>query len=42
MDASPGQNFADCYPVILDGTVVGWLESELAPAVVESLRTFKV
>uniref|UniRef100_A0A671TQH9 DNA-directed RNA polymerase subunit beta n=1 Tax=Sparus aurata TaxID=8175 RepID=A0A671TQH9_SPAAU len=42
VDGSPGKAFSDCYPVVLDGAVVGWVESELAPVVVESLRRFKV
>lgn len=42
MDGCPGKAFADCYPVVLDGAVVGWVESELAPVVVDSLRRFKV
>ncbi|XP_019951325.1 DNA-directed RNA polymerase I subunit RPA2 [Paralichthys olivaceus] len=42
VDGSPGQPFSDCYPVVLDGAVVGWLETELAPVVVDSLRSFKV
>ncbi|XP_034464852.1 DNA-directed RNA polymerase I subunit RPA2 [Hippoglossus hippoglossus] len=42
VDGSPGQPFSDCYPVVLDGAVVGWLETELAPVVVDSLRRFKV
>lgn len=42
VDGSPGQAFSDCYPVVLDGAVVGWVESELAPVVVDSLRRFKV
>uniref|UniRef100_A0A3B4XNA5 DNA-directed RNA polymerase n=1 Tax=Seriola lalandi dorsalis TaxID=1841481 RepID=A0A3B4XNA5_SERLL len=42
VDGSPGQAYSDCYPVVLDGAVVGWLEAELAPVVVDSLRRFKV
>ncbi|TNM99662.1 hypothetical protein fugu_012695 [Takifugu bimaculatus] len=42
VDGAPGQAYSDCYPVLLDGAVVGWVESELAPAVVDSLRRFKV
>ncbi|TNN33626.1 DNA-directed RNA polymerase I subunit RPA2 [Liparis tanakae] len=42
VDASPGQAFSNCYPVILDGAVVGWVETELASVVVDSLRRFKV
>ncbi|XP_061894629.1 DNA-directed RNA polymerase I subunit RPA2 isoform X2 [Entelurus aequoreus] len=42
MDGVPGRAYSDCYPVVLDGAVVGWVEAELAPGVVDSLRTFKV
>uniref|UniRef100_A0A8D0CRW2 DNA-directed RNA polymerase subunit beta n=1 Tax=Sander lucioperca TaxID=283035 RepID=A0A8D0CRW2_SANLU len=42
VDGSPGQAFSDCFPVVLDGAVVGWVETELAPVVVDSLRRFKV
>uniref|UniRef100_A0A8D3CT09 DNA-directed RNA polymerase subunit beta n=1 Tax=Scophthalmus maximus TaxID=52904 RepID=A0A8D3CT09_SCOMX len=38
VDGSPGQAFSDCYPVVLDGALVGWLETELVPVVVDSLR----
>ncbi|KAM4591755.1 DNA-directed RNA polymerase I subunit RPA2 [Odontesthes bonariensis] len=42
VDGSPARAFSDCYPVVLDGAVVGWVESDLAPAVADSLRRFKV
>ncbi|KAL7889768.1 hypothetical protein AOLI_G00020260 [Acnodon oligacanthus] len=42
VDATPGQPYSACYPVVLDGTVVGWVEKDLAPSLVESLRRFKV
>ncbi|XP_068183212.1 DNA-directed RNA polymerase I subunit RPA2 [Antennarius striatus] len=42
VDGSPGRAFSDCYPVLLDGAVVGWVESELAPVVADALRRFKV
>lgn len=42
MDGFPGKVYTDCYPVVLDGAVVGWVESELAQVVVDSLRRFKV
>ncbi|TRY55888.1 hypothetical protein DNTS_029133 [Danionella cerebrum] len=41
-NASPGQPYSDCYPVILDGAMIGWVEKEVVPSVVESLRRFKV
>lgn len=42
VDGCPGKAYADSYPVVLDGAVVGWVESELAQVVVDSLRRFKV
>ncbi|XP_042593360.1 DNA-directed RNA polymerase I subunit RPA2 [Cyprinus carpio] len=42
VDGSPGQPYSDCYPVILDGAMIGWVEKEVAPSVIESLRRFKV
>ena len=38
----PSKAFSDCYVVLLDGNVVGWVEEEIAPLVADSLRTFKV
>lgn len=42
VDGCPCQPFSHCYPVVLDGAVVGWVEADLAPNVVDSLRSFKV
>lgn len=42
VDGSPGQPYSDCYPVILDGAMIGWVEKEVAPLVIESLSRFKV
>ncbi|KAJ1154285.1 hypothetical protein NDU88_007038 [Pleurodeles waltl] len=42
VDGTPGRQYSDCYPVVLDGAMVGWVEKDLAPAVADSLRTFKV
>ncbi|KAL6486965.1 hypothetical protein MHYP_G00035910 [Metynnis hypsauchen] len=42
VDATPGQPYSACYPVLLDGAVIGWVEKDLAPSLVESLRRFKV
>uniref|UniRef100_A0AAR2L043 DNA-directed RNA polymerase subunit beta n=1 Tax=Pygocentrus nattereri TaxID=42514 RepID=A0AAR2L043_PYGNA len=42
VDATPGQPYSTCYPVVLDGAVIGWVEKDLAPSLVESLRRFKV
>ncbi|XP_067277472.1 DNA-directed RNA polymerase I subunit RPA2 [Pseudorasbora parva] len=42
VDGNPGQPYSDCYPVMLDGAMIGWVEKEVAPSVIESLRRFKV
>ncbi|KAG5266530.1 hypothetical protein AALO_G00233170 [Alosa alosa] len=42
VDDTPSQPYSDCYPVLLDGALVGWVEKELAPGLAESLRRFKV
>lgn len=42
VDGSPGKAYTDCYPVLLDGAMVGWVETELAPFLADSLRRFKV
>ncbi|XP_037663578.1 DNA-directed RNA polymerase I subunit RPA2 isoform X2 [Choloepus didactylus] len=42
VDGAPHQPYGDCYPVLLDGALVGWVEKELAPGLAASLRHFKV
>lgn len=42
IDATPSRPYAECYRVVLDGAVVGWVECDLAPQVAEALRRFKV
>ncbi|CAL8256836.1 unnamed protein product [Lota lota] len=42
VDGMPSKAFSECYIVLLDGNVVGWVEEEIAPLVADSLRTFKV
>ncbi|XP_040285570.1 DNA-directed RNA polymerase I subunit RPA2 [Bufo bufo] len=42
VDGIPGKPFTDCYQVILDGALVGWVEKDLAPNLVNTLRSFKV
>ncbi|XP_053477690.1 DNA-directed RNA polymerase I subunit RPA2 [Ictalurus furcatus] len=42
VDGTPSQPYSCCYPVVLDGAMIGWVEKDLAPIVVESLRKFKV
>ncbi|XP_077463108.1 DNA-directed RNA polymerase I subunit RPA2 isoform X1 [Stigmatopora argus] len=41
-DGVPARPFSECYPVLLDGALVGWVEAELAPGVARALRRFKV
>ncbi|XP_020843135.2 DNA-directed RNA polymerase I subunit RPA2 isoform X1 [Phascolarctos cinereus] len=41
-DGTPGQPYNECYPVMLNGIMVGWVEKDLAPAIADSLRNFKV
>ncbi|KAG8542042.1 hypothetical protein GDO81_027617, partial [Engystomops pustulosus] len=38
----PGKPYSECYHVILDGAMVGWVEKEFAPSLVNTLRTLKV
>ncbi|XP_062979996.1 DNA-directed RNA polymerase I subunit RPA2 [Elgaria multicarinata webbii] len=40
-DGVPSQPYAECYPVTLDGSLVGWIEKDQAPGLVETLRHFK-
>ncbi|KAK1332849.1 LOW QUALITY PROTEIN: hypothetical protein QTO34_006380 [Cnephaeus nilssonii] len=42
VDGTPHRPYADCYPVLLDGVMVGWVDKELAASVAASLRHFKV
>lgn len=42
VDGAPHQPHSECYPVLLDGVMVGWVDKELAPSVAASLRHFKV
>ncbi|XP_063774176.1 DNA-directed RNA polymerase I subunit RPA2 [Pseudophryne corroboree] len=42
VDGFPAKPFADCYQVILDGAMVGWVEKDFAPNLVSTLRNFKV
>lgn len=42
VDGIPSQPYKECYPVILDGSLVGWIEKDLAPGLVNTLRHFKV
>ncbi|XP_048792652.1 DNA-directed RNA polymerase I subunit RPA2 [Lagopus muta] len=42
IDATPSKPYAECYRVVLDGAVVGWVEWDLAPQVAEALRRFKI
>uniref|UniRef100_A0A6I8SZL6 DNA-directed RNA polymerase subunit beta n=1 Tax=Xenopus tropicalis TaxID=8364 RepID=A0A6I8SZL6_XENTR len=42
VDGTAGKLFADCYPVMLDGAMVGWVEKTIAPGLVSALRNYKV
>lgn len=42
VDGTPHRPHAECYPVLLDGVMIGWVDKELAPSVAASLRHFKV
>uniref|UniRef100_A0A8C5JV84 DNA-directed RNA polymerase subunit beta n=1 Tax=Jaculus jaculus TaxID=51337 RepID=A0A8C5JV84_JACJA len=42
IDGAPCRPYSECYPVLLDGVVVGWVEKELAPGIADALRHFKV
>ncbi|XP_036402565.1 DNA-directed RNA polymerase I subunit RPA2 [Megalops cyprinoides] len=42
VDGTPSQPYPECYPVVLDGAMVGWVERDLAPVLADSLRRFKV
>ncbi|GCB75911.1 hypothetical protein scyTo_0015394 [Scyliorhinus torazame] len=42
VDGTPSKPYSECYPVLLDGAVVGWVEKELGPSIADTLRSFKV
>ncbi|XP_063299750.1 DNA-directed RNA polymerase I subunit RPA2 [Pelobates fuscus] len=42
VDGIPGKPFVDCYQVMFDGSMVGWIEKDMAPILVSTLRRFKV
>uniref|UniRef100_A0A4W3IYD8 DNA-directed RNA polymerase subunit beta n=1 Tax=Callorhinchus milii TaxID=7868 RepID=A0A4W3IYD8_CALMI len=42
VDGTPNSPYSECYSVLLDGSVVGWVEREMGPHVADTLRTFKV
>lgn len=42
VDGIPSLPYKECYPVTLDGSLVGWIEKDLAPGLVDTLRHFKV
>nr|XP_010983243.2 DNA-directed RNA polymerase I subunit RPA2 [Camelus dromedarius] len=42
VDGAPHRLYSECYPVLLDGVMVGWVDKELAPGIADSLRHFKV
>ncbi|XP_038655025.1 DNA-directed RNA polymerase I subunit RPA2 [Scyliorhinus canicula] len=42
VDGTPSKPYSECYPVLLDGAVVGWVEKEMGPSIADTLRNFKV
>ncbi|XP_056423537.1 DNA-directed RNA polymerase I subunit RPA2 [Hyla sarda] len=42
VDGTPGKPFSECYQVTLDSALVGWVEKDVAPNLVNTLRNFKV
>lgn len=42
VDGAPHRPYSECYPVLLDGVMVGWADKELVPGIADSLRHFKV
>uniref|UniRef100_A0A8D1F7I2 DNA-directed RNA polymerase subunit beta n=2 Tax=Sus scrofa TaxID=9823 RepID=A0A8D1F7I2_PIG len=42
VDSAPHRRYSECYPVLLDGVMVGWADKELAPSIADSLRHFKI
>nr|KAF6448390.1 RNA polymerase I subunit B [Rousettus aegyptiacus] len=38
VDGAPHRLYTECYPVLLDGIMVGWVDKDLAPSVSASLR----
>ncbi|KAI5930653.1 DNA-directed RNA polymerase I subunit RPA2 [Manis javanica] len=42
VDGAPHRPYSECYPVLLDGVMVGWVEKELAPSIADALRHCKV
>uniref|UniRef100_A0A8I5UGV1 DNA-directed RNA polymerase subunit beta n=1 Tax=Pongo abelii TaxID=9601 RepID=A0A8I5UGV1_PONAB len=42
IDGAPHRSYSECYPVLLDGVMVGWVDKELAPGIADSLRHFKI
>uniref|UniRef100_A0A8C2S2A5 DNA-directed RNA polymerase n=1 Tax=Capra hircus TaxID=9925 RepID=A0A8C2S2A5_CAPHI len=42
VDGTPHRPYSECYPVLLDGVMIGWADKEIAPGIADSLRHFKV
>uniref|UniRef100_A0A8C7BCD8 DNA-directed RNA polymerase subunit beta n=1 Tax=Neovison vison TaxID=452646 RepID=A0A8C7BCD8_NEOVI len=42
VDGTPHRPYSECYPVLLDGVMLGWVDKELAPSIADSLRHYKV
>ncbi|XP_075920649.1 DNA-directed RNA polymerase I subunit RPA2 [Petromyzon marinus] len=41
VDGTPACPYSECYPVMLDGSFVGWADPRIAPEIVSTLRTYK-
>ncbi|XP_041043934.1 DNA-directed RNA polymerase I subunit RPA2 [Carcharodon carcharias] len=42
VDGTPSKPYSECYPVLLDGAVIGWVEKDMGPSIADTLRNFKV
>ncbi|XP_069743803.1 DNA-directed RNA polymerase I subunit RPA2 [Narcine bancroftii] len=42
IDGTPSQPYSRCYPVLLDGAVMGWVEKDKGPSIADALRNFKI
>lgn len=42
VDGTPHRPYSECYPVLLDGVMIGWADEGIAPGIADSLRHFKV
>ncbi|XP_032876431.1 DNA-directed RNA polymerase I subunit RPA2 [Amblyraja radiata] len=42
IDGTPSRPYSECYPVLLNGALVGWVEKDKGPRIADALRNFKV